>query len=111
MRELIGKNTELVSTSRAPANENLRRPRGLSYLSPQGTTADGAETQSRLNAGLTSAGGGERTSSVVVENVNDNKEVERKIGVETTEQELEGEGDNQYDDDCNPEFPEIEKQF
>jgi len=98
-------------TTRAPIGfvaENHQRSRDLSYLSPQGTTTDGAGTQSRSNAELASVRE-ERISNVVGENGNgfDGDSVEQRIGVEKTGQELED--DNQYD--CDPDLSMIGRQI
>jgi hypothetical protein len=112
VRELLGKNKsrpEIVNT-RAPIGfvaENHQIPRDLSYLSPQGTTTDGAGTQSRSNTELASVRE-ERMTNVVGENENefDGDKVERRIVVERTGQELE---DNQYD--CDLDLPMIGRQI
>ena len=93
MRELQGKNKSKVST-KAPIEfaENPQLPPG---------TTSGAETQPGLNMELTSLG--ERILNVVGENVNEDGE--RGVGVEKmmpVGQDLE---------ECNLEFPMIERQL
>lgn len=61
-------------------------------------TASGAETQSRSNVELTSIGG--RILNMATENVNEDGE--QGVGVEKMGQDLE---------ECNPEFPIIERQL
>ena len=92
MRELLCKNESRPEIARAPiefVTENHQRPQtlSLSYESPQGTTTDLAENQSRLNM---ESVGGERISNVVEENGDENR-VEQRIDAEKTGQELEGE--------------------
>lgn len=93
MRELLGKNK---STTRSE-NVSIKAVAGNVQLVP-GTTS-GTETQSGSNMESTSLG--ERILSVVGENANQDGEQE-VVGVEKTGQDLE---------ECNLEFPMIERQF
>jgi GH24 family phage-related lysozyme (muramidase) len=117
VRELIGKNKSRPETvtTRAPiafVAENHQGTRDRFYLSPQGTTTDGAGTQSHSNPELASVRE-ERISNVVGENGNgfDVDGVEQRIGVEKTGQELEDENLklNQYD--CDPDLSMIGRQI
>jgi hypothetical protein len=95
VRELLGKNksrSEKVST-KVP----IQFAENPQQAQLPGTTS-GAETQSGSNMELNSLG--ERILNVVGENVNEDGE--RGVGVEKMGQDLE---------ECNLEFPMIERQF